>query len=208
MIQVNKILGILLCFTVVSCGSEVTRLATSPETDLDLSGRWNDVDARLVAEEMTQDIIDKILKNKQFIEINQGTPILMVGNIVNKTHEHIEAETFIKDIERNLLNSGVARIITNSLFRERLRDEKAYQAGTDKQKIIGSELGAEFMLFGSINSIVDTKMEDKVINYQVSLELVKTLTNEVVWMGDKKIKKYIGKPGKISKHKAKNKSKV
>lgn len=47
------------------------------------------------------------------------------------------------------------------------------------------------MLQGTINSIVDTYKKDKVVYYQIDLELTNLETNEVVWMGDKKIKKQV-----------------
>ena len=42
-----------------------------------------------------------------------------------------------------------------------------------------------------INSIVDSYKKEQVVYYQVDLELTNLETNEVVWMGDKKIKKQV-----------------
>ena len=47
------------------------------------------------------------------------------------------------------------------------------------------------MLQGSINSIVDAHKRKKVVYYQVNLELTDIQTNEVVWIGEKKIAKYV-----------------
>ena len=58
-------------------------------------------------------------------------------------------------------------------------------------KQFGLEQGADFMLQGSINSIVDSHKKKKVVYYQVNLELTNLQTNEVVWIGDKKIAKYV-----------------
>jgi len=186
----------LLFLTLVSteCGS-IKRISTSQVTDL--SGRWNDTDARLVAEEMTQDVIKRPWR-PSFISIYQRQPILVVGDILNKSHEHIDAEPFIKDIERELINAQSVRIVTHGAFREKVRKERQDQQDTNStevQKKLGRELGADFMLFGTINTIVDTKAEGKhrVVFYQVNLELADLATNEIVWIGDKKIKKYIRK---------------
>jgi PBP1b-binding outer membrane lipoprotein LpoB len=46
-------------------------------------------------------------------------------------------------------------------------------------------------LQGSINSIVDAHKRKKVVYYQIDLELTNIETNEVVWLGDKKIAKYV-----------------
>jgi len=183
-----------LTLGIMQCGS-VKRISTTQV--IDLSGRWNDTDARLVAEEMTQDVVKKPWINN-FINIYHRQPVLVVGEILNKSHEHIDAEPFIKDIERELINAQSVRIVTHGAFREKVRSERRDQqqtASTDIQKRLGRELGADFMLFGTINAIVDSKSEGKqrVIFYQVNLELADLATNEIVWIGDKKIKKYVKK---------------
>jgi PBP1b-binding outer membrane lipoprotein LpoB len=58
-------------------------------------------------------------------------------------------------------------------------------------KKFGLENGADYILQGSINSIVDSHKRQKVVYYQVDLELTDIQTNEVVWIGDKKIAKYV-----------------
>ena len=51
------------------------------------------------------------------------------------------------------------------------------------------------MLLGTINTIVDTKAEGKrnIVFYQIDLNLVDLHTNETVWIGQKKIKKFVKK---------------
>lgn len=183
---------ILSLGTGISCTQKtVTRV--SAEQQIDLSGRWNDVDSRLVAEEMSKDMLNRPWR-ETFFQKNGKKPVMIVGMISNKSHEHIEAETFIKDIERELINTATVRVVQNAEFREKLREERADQqqfASPETQKKWGRELGADYMLFGHINSIVDQEGNRKVVFYQINLELADLETNELVWIGDKKIKKYI-----------------
>jgi hypothetical protein len=58
-------------------------------------------------------------------------------------------------------------------------------------KQFGLEVGADYMLQGDINSIVDSYKRKKVVYYQINLQLTDLQTNEVVWIGDKKITKYV-----------------
>ena len=53
------------------------------------------------------------------------------------------------------------------------------------------EKGADFMMQGSINTIVDAYKNEKVVFYQVDIELSHLESNEKVWIGSKKIKKII-----------------
>ena len=64
-------------------------------------------------------------------------------------------------------------------------------------KKFGRELGADYVMMGTISQIIDEEGGDRVSFYQTDLELTNVETNEKVWIGDKKIKKFIGK-GKYS----------
>ena len=176
----------------ISCARKVTRI--DPSEQVDLSGRWNNTDSRLVADEM----IDNILKEKWLGDHQEGhsgqKPVVIVGFVSNKSHEHIEAETFVKDVEQSFIKSGRVRLVQGGKKREELRAEKADQqtnASASSMKKFGLEQGADFILQGSINSIVDSQKRKKVVYYQVNLELTNIQSNEVVWIGDKKIAKYV-----------------
>lgn len=184
----------MIAFAVIvlaSCNRQVTRI--NPDQQVDLSGRWNDTDSKLVAEEMIQDVTGRPWHNNFRIE-NDRKPVVIVGYVKNKSAEHIESETFIKDIEREFINSGFVRVVSNADFREKLREERAEQgefASPETQAKWGKELGADFMMFGIITAVTDSYKKEKVVNYKVNLELVDIETNEKVWLGDKEIKKYI-----------------
>jgi uncharacterized protein (TIGR02722 family) len=120
--------------------------------------------------------------------------MVIVGNIKNKTTEHIESETFIKDIEKAYINSGLVGVVQAADARKELREERNDQqtySSEETKKKWGLEKGADFMLNGVITSIVDQYGKNKVVFYQIDLELTDLQTNEKVWIGDKKIKKAI-----------------
>ena len=75
-----------------------------------------------------------------------------------------------------------------------MRAEKGDQqsnASISTMKKFGLENGADFILQGSINSIVDAYKRKKTVTYQINLELTNIETNDVVWIGDKKISKFV-----------------
>ena len=191
-----SIYGLLIAGAlVVGCGGggrEVTRV--DPNAQMDLSGRWNDTDSRQVADEMTSDVLSRPWLAR-FNEANDGkAPVVIIGDVINKSHEHIASETFIKDIERAFVNSGKVRVVENAALRDKMREELESQQGNateESRKKIAQELGADYIMFGSINSTVDSYKNEKVIAYKVNLELVTLETTEKVWIGDKEIKKYV-----------------
>ncbi|WP_028982130.1 penicillin-binding protein activator LpoB [Sporocytophaga myxococcoides] len=192
-ISFKVIFSLLTVLVLAGSCTKKTVTRVSPDQQIDLSGRWNDVDSRLVAEEMAKDMINRPWRN-DFMTRNNKKPTIIVGVISNKSHEHIDALTFIKDLERECINTGTIRVVQNAEFREKLREERADQqqfASPETQKKWGRELGADYMVFGTINSIVDSEGKRKVVFYQINLELADLETNELVWIGDKKIKKYI-----------------
>lgn len=186
-------IAVLSMAVLLSSCAQRTVTRVSPDQQIDLSGRWNDTDSKMVAEEMIKDVLNRPW-HQDFVRGNNRKPVTIVGIIQNKTAEHIEPETFIKDIEREFINSGMVRVVQNSVFREKLREERAEQgefASPETQARWGRELGADFMMFGVITSVTDAYNKEKVVNYKINLELASIETNEKVWIGDKEIKKFI-----------------
>jgi hypothetical protein len=56
---------------------------------------------------------------------------------------------------------------------------------------MGKEIGADFMLIGGINSIIDAAGGTSVRYYQIELELINLESNEKVWIGQHSIKKVV-----------------
>ena len=174
-----------------SCNRQVQRIDT--DTTVDLSGRWNDTDARLTAAELVTEIMGRPWLERH-VSKTGSEPVVIVGMVENKSHEHIEAEVFTKELEKAFVQSGRVRLVQGGEKREQIRRERADQqtnASQSTMKQWGLEVGADYMLQGSINSIMDAYKRKKVIYYQIDMILTDMETNEVVWIGDKKIKKFV-----------------
>jgi len=181
----------LLGLLASGCKTKVDRLET--DKVVDLSGRWNDTDSQLVSAEMIKDLQSKPWM-ATFTQKTGRVPVILVGPIRNKSSEHIETEAFTKDLERELINSGKVRFVADSQERAALRAERREQQTWSKeetQKRLAAETGADFMLQGSIKTIMDQEGKRSVKFYQVDLELIHLETNEKVWIGSKKIKKFV-----------------
>ena len=188
-------IGTLVVLTIALINGCANRKITrvDPNETIDLSGRWNDSDSRIVSEEMIGDLLTSAWIPR-YLKANDKRPVVVVGLVENKSHEHINSETFIKDVEKAIIRDGNIRLVVAGEKRNELRKERAEQqdyASPETTKKWGKELGADFILQGTINSIVDSYKKQKVVTYQIDLQLTNIETNEVVWMGDKKIKKQI-----------------
>jgi uncharacterized protein (TIGR02722 family) len=186
----KKWLFMVLPLFIIGCTTKVSRVQS--DSTIDLSGRWNDTDSRLVAEQMINDCLNQRWLFKW--ETMNKRPTVIVGKVNNKSHEHISTETFSKDMERALLNSGKVSFVATKTEREQLRDEKEDMQGNasvQTAKSPGEETGADLMMIGTLNSIVDQEGREAVVYYQVNMELVEIESNQKVWIGEKKIKKFV-----------------
>lgn len=181
---------IVLLFT--GCASVKVDRVEVDET-VDLSGKWNDTDSRMVSEEMITDALNRPWIGK-FRTAERKDPVVIVGTVRNRSDEHINTQTFIKDLERALINSGEVAFVASARERGEIRDERldqASHASEDTVKEEGQETGADYMLQGSINTITDRVKGKEVRYYQVNLELIDIQSHQKVWIGEKKIKKLV-----------------
>lgn len=182
-------------FLLAGCSPTVSRVESDSVTDL--SGDWNDTDSRLVSEEMIQDVLSRSWLTN-FRSSKGKSPTVIVGTVRNLSHEHINTRTFVADMERDLINSGDVEFVASATDREEVRGEVKDQdlnATEASRKAMGNEIGADFMLQGSINSIVDAVSGEQARFYQIDLTLIELGSNRKVWVGQKKIKKTVEKGG-------------
>nr|MDK2850314.1 penicillin-binding protein activator [Candidatus Cloacimonadota bacterium] len=183
----------LALIILAACGPSVKVQRVDAETTADLSGKWNSTDSRLVAEEMVRDVVSRPWINR-FAQEKGRSPVVMVGTMRNLSSEHIEMRTFVDDISRELINSGNIRFVASPEDREEIREERAdqqYYASEESAKRMAAELGADFILQGSIKTILDRVDRTQAKFYQVDMQLVNVETNETVWMGSKEIMKIV-----------------
>ena len=190
----NAIMFALVLLILSGCGASKSVTRMSADTQTDLSGRWNDTDSKLVAEEMIGDVINRPWR-EDFISQTGNKPRLIVGTVrLKDATEHIKTNGFIKDMERELINSGKVKFVASSTERKEVRAERLDQqshASEETSKRLANEKAADFMLKGSITMYIDAVDNKQVKFYQVDLELIDLESNEKVWMGTKKIKKFV-----------------
>ena len=185
--------GALLLLSIGACQAKrVTRIEPSAVTDL--SGRWNDTDSRLVANELVVQTLADGWARRYTDQHGGEAPTVIIGDFTNRTLEHIALGTFVKDIEKALITTGAARVVASRDERRELRDERKDQqqySRADTRARAGQEVGARYALTGGVQAIEDVDGRERVVFYQVDATIVDLETNAKVWVGQHKIKKYI-----------------
>ncbi len=194
MSRTRTVLTLALAAVALSaCGiKRVSRI--DPESVTDLSGRWNDTDSRLVANELIGQSLSATW-SRDWAAANGGqSPTVIVGEFRNRTMEHIAVGTFVRDLERAFIQSGAVKVVASADERQEVRAERADQqvnATAETRARMAREQGARFMLQGDVQAIQDTEGREKIVSYQIDATLIDLESNTKIWVGQHKIKKYI-----------------
>lgn len=180
--------------SLAGCGGvKVNRV--DPGQEIALTDRWNATDSRLVSEEMIDDMLS-FPWVKRWAQENPGRdrqPTVIVLEVTNRSHEHIEVNTFVNDLRRAMTRSGRVDFVAGGDVRDAIRAERKEQefnATAETAAKLAAETGANFALSGSIDSWVDQLKGDRVTNYQIDLRLIDIQTNREVWSGQKNLQKH------------------
>ena len=165
-----------------------------PNKQTDLSGYWNDTDVRIIAETLVEECVNApaIIR---YIKENQREPVVQLGSFSNRSDEHLDTAILATKFKVALINSGKVKFSAEKSVKEELREEILAQqdwASEETAKNLAQETGADFLLIGSVRTIVDSIPGETVRTYQVIAELYDIETSEIVWSGENMdIKKYM-----------------
>ena len=189
-------LVVLLALVVLAGCNSVKVERVSPDTVTDLSGYWNDTDVRIVAESLIADCVNAPAITN-YIRNNNALPVVIVGNFRNDSDEHIDTSILSKKFEVALINSGKVDFVASSSERGEIRQEREEQqawASEETAKRLANETGADFMLIGSVKTMVEHVNNVSTRTYWVYAELVDIESNRKLWLGENsEIKKVITK---------------
>ncbi|MCR5080002.1 MAG: penicillin-binding protein activator LpoB [Treponema sp.] len=193
-----SVFAVLFVFAFVfsSCGStSVERIGA--EENIDLDGYWNESDVAIVCNSLIEEC-SKSSAVAGFTKKNKRVPVAIIGKIRNESSEHIDTSIIEKKFQNAIVNSGAMEFVSNSSERQYLREEKADQAEhatMETAKELDSETGADYMLLGSVKSIVQVSANKNIRTYYVYVELHDIKTNKILWMSENSsIRKVVSNP--------------
>ena len=194
MIRLKSVATLALATVALSACWNKRVARVDPEAVTDLSGRWNDTDSRLVANELIGQSLGADWARSWSATNSGAQPTLIVGEFRNRTMEHIAVGTFVRDLEKAYITSGTVRVVASAEEREEVRAERTDQqvnAAIETRTRMAREMGARFMLQGDVQAIQDSEGRERIIYYQIDATLIDLESNTKVWVGQHKIKKYV-----------------
>ncbi len=157
---------------------------------------FGSTDLQKVASEMTDSLISSpvigsLTQNKR--------PVVFVERIKNKTSEHIDTESITDSISTKVLRSGKFRFVDMSRVEAVKKQLQFQQEGglVDPTKAIqfGKQIGAEYMLYGNLSSIVKANADKKDVYYKFTMRLMDLESGIIEWADETEIRKTREKAG-------------
>lgn len=151
---------------------------------------FGSTDLQKIANEMTDSlllspVVGTLTENKR--------PIMFVERIKNKTSEHIDTESITDSVSTKLLRSGKFRFVDMGRV-DAARKQLEFQNDGDmvdpnKAVQFGKQVGAEYMLYGNLSSIVKTNKDKSDVYYKLTLRLMDLESGLVEWADETEIRK-------------------
>jgi uncharacterized protein (TIGR02722 family) len=182
------LIALLAVSFLAGCGPKVRYGdATATET---VTVDFGSSDLQQIAAKM----VDDVLVFPPVVQITaQRRPVVFVDRIKNKTIEHIDTESITDTIQTKLINSGKFRFVDMTVV-DRVRSQLEFQRDSgmvdDQQAMVmGRQVGAEYMLYGNLSSIVKRDNRTQDVYYKFTLKLLHLESGIIEWAGEKEIRK-------------------
>ncbi len=174
---------------VTACGPQAFVKGDYEDVDKEnnLNDQWSETDMQKVV----HDLVGGMIQHPT-IGSAKKPPIVMVTKLQNKTDEHIDTQS-IMDMVRVELQRGGRVAFVDKEAREDVAEEYNYQksgmVNEETRKGPGGQIGADLIVNGRLDSIVQEVGKDKSVYYKVTLNLTNLKTNLVVWSDYKQLRK-------------------
>lgn len=188
----NLVLVILVgwSFLLAACGPKAFVKGDYDEdinrTNL-LTDRWSETDMQKAVHDLVQSATGHYA-----ISSAKRPPVVMVTKLQNKTSEHIDTQSVMDMVRVELMRGGRVSFVDKAA-REDIAAEYDYQdsgmVNRETQKKKGGQIGADFIINGRLDSIVQQAGRDKTVYYKITLNMTNLKTGIIVWSDYKQIRK-------------------
>lgn len=156
-----------------------------------LTDKWSESDMQAAV----KDLVASAIAHPAIANAKRP-PIVMVSRLQNKTSEHIDTQSITDMFTVELMRTGKVTFVDKAA-REDISDEYDYQnsgmVSRETQKTKGGQVGADFIMNGRLDSIVQEAGRDKTIYYKLTMNLTNLKTGLIVWTDHKQLRKVFQK---------------
>jgi hypothetical protein len=152
-----------------------------------MNDQWSETDMKVAVKSLVSSMVaHPAISNAKTV------PTVIVTKLQNKTSEHIETQNVMDMIRVDLSSSGKVQFVDKEA-RQDILDEYDYQgSGTtsdETKKSKGGQIGADYIINGRLDSIVQEAGKDKTVYYKLTLNLTNLKTGVINWTAYKEIRK-------------------
>jgi len=178
-----------LAFVAQGCGSKQFTKGSYDDVNQEnlLNDSWSETDMQKAVHEL----VAGLTKYRGITEAKKP-PVVMVTKLQNKTSEVIDTQSIMDMVRVELSGNGNVKFIDKEA-RQDIADEYEYQnsgmVSKESKKGPGGQTGADYVINGRLDSIVQEVGKDKTVYYKLTLNLTNLKTTEIDWTGQKEIRK-------------------
>ena len=156
-----------------------------------LTDKWSESDMQ----NAVRDLVGSAVANPSIANA-QRPPIVMVTRLQNKTDEHIDTQSITDMMTVDLMKTGKVTFVDKAA-RDDMSEEYDYQnsgmVSRETQKSKGGQVGADFIMNGRLDSIVQEAGRDKTVYYKLTMNMTNLKTGLIVWTDHKELRKQFRK---------------
>lgn len=150
---------------------------------------------------ISADVANELLGSAFLGKFNEP-PIFMIAGVENRTSNYVDTKGLTDKIRTALFNAGKAQFV-NEARREDLLKEQGYQAANatpETQTAVGRQLGAKFMISGSLmemrnDSPKQVRISKQKLNYyKLTVEVTDLETGLMAWTTEKEFARQASLP--------------
>lgn len=179
----------MMAMSMVACGPKAFVKGEYDDVNREnlMNDQWSETDMQKAVKDMVAS-----LTSHQVIANAKTPPVVMVTGLQNKTSEHIDTQSVMDMIRVELMRSGKVAFIDKEA-RQDISDEYNYQnsgmVSEETKKGPGGQIGADFIINGRLDSIVQEVGKDKTVYYKLTLNLTNLKSSMISWTDNKEIRK-------------------
>lgn len=152
-----------------------------------LTDEWSETDMQETVKAMVSSLVVHPV-----VAQAKKRPVVMVTQLQNKTSEHIDTQSIMDMVRVELMKSGKLAFVDKEA-RQDIDQEYEYQnsgrVASDTKKGPGGQVGADYIVNGRIDSIIQEAGKEKTVYYKITLNLTGIKSGVIEWTDQKQIRK-------------------